>query len=77
MRIWPFKRSSKADYLQSLPLFNIVMYVPYISAPSADPDPLPEAMAEPQPDPEAKPILGKILKVGAGALAGGLLAAGR
>ena len=36
-------------------------------------------MAEPQPDPEAKPILGKILKVGAGALAGGLgaLAAGR
>ena len=50
-----------------------------ISAPSADPDPLPEAMAEPQPDPEAKPILGKILKVGAGALAGGLgvLAAGR
>ena len=56
---------------------NIIIYL--ISAPSADPDPLPEAMAEPQPDPEAKPILGKILKVGAGALAGGLgaLAAGR
>ena len=50
-----------------------------ISAPSADPDPLPKAMAEPQPDPEAEPFLGTLLKVGAGALAGrlGAVAAGR
>ena len=46
-----------------------------ISAPSADPDPLPEALAEPQPDPEAKPFLGTLLKVAGGALAGGVAAA--
>ena len=40
-----------------------------ISAPSADPDPLPEAMAEPQPDPEAKPFL-PLLAVGLGKLLG-------
>ena len=56
---------------------NLFMHI--VSAPSADPEPLPEAMAEPQPDPEAKPFLGTLLKVGAGALAGGLgaVAAGR
>jgi len=56
-----------------------VLFCQSDAAPSADPDPLPEAMAEPQPDPEAKPILGTLLKVGAGALAGGLgaVAAGR
>ena len=52
---------------------NPFMYI--VSAPSADPEPQPEAMAEPQPDPEAKPFLSTLLKVGAGALAGGLGAA--